>query len=231
MTVLRNLAFYPLFYLGSAFYVISCLIAIPFSTRMLRRSVRGWGRYHRWCVTRLLGIRIVETGAARPEGPLLYAIRHESFFEAIDCPAQFSYPAVFAKQELFSIPGWGRAAERYGLVPVAREQGARTLRKMIAAAKERAAAGRELVIFPEGTRVPHGERRELQSGFAGLYKLIGLPVVPVAVNSGPLYHRRLKRKGTITYQFGEPIPPGLPRDEVEQRVLDAINALNGQSAG
>ena len=54
----------------------------------------------------------------------------------------------------------------------------------------------------------------------------GLPVVPVAVNSGPLYHRKLKRPGTSTYKFGEPIPPGLPRDEVERKVLDAINALN-----
>jgi 1-acyl-sn-glycerol-3-phosphate acyltransferase len=82
------------------------------------------------------------------------------------------------------------------------------------------------VIFPEGTRVPHGERGTLQSGFAGLYKLLGLPVVPVAVNSGPLYHRGLKRPGTITYRFAEPIQPGLPRAEVEARVTEAINTLN-----
>ena len=82
------------------------------------------------------------------------------------------------------------------------------------------------MIFPEGTRVPHGERRPLQSGFAGLYKMLGLPVVPVAVDSGPIYHRRLKRSGRITYRFGEPIPPGLPRAEVEERVREAINALN-----
>jgi 1-acyl-sn-glycerol-3-phosphate acyltransferase len=67
----------------------------------------------------------------------------------------------------------------------------------------------------------------LQAGFAGLYKLIGLPVVPVAVNSGPLYHRRWKRRGTITLRFGETIPTGLPRDEIEVRVLAAINSLNG----
>ena len=82
------------------------------------------------------------------------------------------------------------------------------------------------MIFPEGTRVPHGSKAKLQAGFAGLYKLIGLPVVPVAVNSGPLYHRFWKRSGTITYRIGEKIPPGLPRAEIEARVAAAINALN-----
>src|SRR3546814_16240620 len=83
-------------------------------------------------------------------------------------------------------------------------------------------------LFPYTTlfrsRVPHGTRPPLQAGFAGLYKLLGIPVVPVAVNSGPLYHRLWKRSGTITYRFGELIPPGLPREEVEARVRAAINA-------
>ena len=74
--------------------------------------------------------------------------------------------------------------------------------------------------------MPHGERRRLQAGFAGLYKALGLTVIPVAVDSGPLYHRGLKLPGRITYRFGEAIPPGLDRAEVEARVLDAINALN-----
>jgi len=109
---------------------------------------------------------------------------------------------------------------------VARTQGAKALRAMLAEARGFIDTGRPLVIFPEGTRVPHGTRPPLQSGFAGLYKLLGLRVVPVAVDSGPLYHRFWKRPGTITLHFGEPLEPGLPREEIEARVHAAINVLN-----
>ena len=78
--------------------------------------------------------------------------------------------------------------------------------------------------------MPHGEEPRLQSGFAGIYKLLGLPVVPVAVNSGPFYHRIVKQPGTITYRVGETIPAGLPRAEIEHRVHRAINALNGEES-
>ena len=102
---------------------------------------------------------------------------------------------------------------------------------MVAAARQLSDAGRALVIFPEGTRVPHGHRPALQAGFAGLYKLLGLPVVPIAVRSGTIYHRRWKRRGTIDILIGDPIPAGLPREDIEARVLAAINALNsGESA-
>lgn len=225
MRLLRNIAFYLAFYLGSLVITSASLASLPFSVPAFRRRVRDWSKWQRWCLTHLLGCEIVLEGAPLEE-PVLYAIKHESFFEAIDAPALFDCPSVFAKQELFRIPLWGRAAAAFGLVPVARDQGARALMQMIRSAKALNAEGRPLVIFPEGTRVPHGENRPLQAGFAGLYKMLGLPVVPVAVNSGPVYHRRMKRPGRITYRFGEPIPPGLPRGEVEARVQQAINALN-----
>ena len=226
MIVLRNIAFYLVFYLCSIVVTSAALLSIPFGWEVFRRRVSNWSGLQRWCAVNLLGVELKIEGAPLDE-PVLYAVKHESFFEAIDAPTLFDTPAVFAKQELFSIPGWGRAALAYGLVPVSREAGATMLRAMIRSAKALNADGRPLVIFPEGTRVPHGEVRALQSGFAGLYKMLGLAVVPVAVDSGPIYHRGLKRRGTITYRFGEPIPPGLPRAEVERRVLAEINALNG----
>jgi 1-acyl-sn-glycerol-3-phosphate acyltransferase len=222
---LRSLAFYVLFYGGSAFLVIASVVAIIARRSWLRLVVATWGDWHLWCVENVLGIEVVLDGEI-PDVPVLIAVKHESFFEAIDTPRLFSFPAVFAKQELFGIPGWGYSALTYGLIPVARDKGAKTLREMIARAKERVAEGRPLVIFPEGTRVAHGTQPGLQAGFAGLYKLLGLPVVPIAVDSGATYHHWVKRSGRITYKIGPMIPAGLPRAEVEGKVHAAINALN-----
>lgn len=225
MIYLRNIAFYAAFYGGSLLMVIVAVLAAWLAPEKMRKVGDAWSRLHHWCCTRLLGIRVVETGS-RPDSHAFYAIKHESFFEAIEMPLLFDHPAPFAKQELFDIPGWGMAARLYGAIPVARSEGARALRAMIREAQQFVDAGRPIVIFPEGTRVPHGQTRRLGAGFAALYKLLGLPVVPVAVDSGPLYQRFWKRPGTITIHFGDPIEPGLPRKEIEARTLAAINALN-----
>ncbi|KHK93346.1 lysophospholipid acyltransferase family protein [Novosphingobium malaysiense] len=224
--VLRSLTFYAAFYPGTVVFVLLALISTPISERIMRWSVHGWSRYHRLCARWLLGIKVVIEGEMPNEG-VLVAVKHESFFEAIDLPNLMEWPVPFPKIELARIPGWGRAARQYGIVAVERDQGAKALRKMVASARVFAAQNRPLVIFPEGTRVPTGERKPLQSGFAGLYKLLGLPVVPVAVNSGRLYHRRWKKPGIITVRVGQRIEPGLPRAEVEAKVEAAINALNG----
>jgi 1-acyl-sn-glycerol-3-phosphate acyltransferase len=226
LNALRSILFYKLFYGISAFLVIGAALSLPFGRSALRRWVRWWTDWHRWCVRNLLGITIRIEGELA-DGPVLYVIKHESFFEAIDAPTLLPLPSVFTKRELFDIPFWGRAALIYGLVPVSRDGGATALREMLRAAKSMVADDRPLVLFAEGTRVPHGETPPMRSGFAGIYKLVGLPVLPIAVDSGPLYHRWIKRKGVITYQIGEMIPAGLPRDEVEAKVHAAINVLNG----
>ncbi|PKB14475.1 1-acyl-sn-glycerol-3-phosphate acyltransferase [Novosphingobium kunmingense] len=226
MRVLRSLAFYIAFYGASLFIVLACIATLLLASRAtFRRTVHSWSAWQRICCRHLLGITIRVDGTL-PDGPVLVALKHESFFEAIDLPQLLDTPGVFAKVELMRIPLWGLAGRRYGLVSVERDQGARALRHMLAEARALVADGRPLAIFPEGTRVPHGTRPELKSGFAGLYKLLGLPVVAVALDSGPLYHRWIKRPGVITYKLADPIPPGLPRDVAEARVRAAINALN-----
>lgn len=223
--VMRSLAFYLAFYGGTAVLLLLVALTLPLSGRAFRVIPNAWCAFHLWCVRHLLGIEVVIEGRV-PEGGVLVAHKHESFFEAINLGVLLKDPVVFAKEELYRIPIWGWAARKYGSVPVARSEGAKALRFMLAEARRLAASGRPLAIFPEGTRIRHGESPPLRSGFAGIYKLLGLPVVPVAVDSGPLYHRRWKRRGAITYRFGEAIPPGLPREEVEMRVQQAINVLN-----
>lgn len=226
MRVLRSLAFYLAFYGATLLIVVACIAVLLLGSRNgFRRTVHSWSAWQRLCCRHLLGITIRVEGQL-PDGPVLVALKHESFFEAIDLPQLLPTPGVFAKAELMRIPLWGLAGRRYGLVSVEREQGAKALRHMLGEAKALVAEGRPLAIFPEGTRVPHGRQPELKSGFAGLYKLLNLPVVAVALDSGPLYHRWIKQPGVITYKLSEPIPPGLPRDEAEARVRSAINALN-----
>ena len=228
--LLRSLVFAVVFFIGTFFLVLGVALGSFFGKQALRRMVHIWTGYHRWCTRWIVGIRLRIEGQL-PATPVLVAVKHEAMLEAIEMPNLVRLPAVFTKAELMRLPLWGRFAAQYGLVAVERDQGARALRAMLAAARERLAEGRSLVIFPEGTRVPHGQRPPLQSGFAGLYKLLGLPVVPAAVDSGPLYHGLIKHPGTITVRYGEPIPPGLPREEIEARVHAAINALNpGESA-
>lgn len=223
--VVRSLAFYAVFYSGSALFVVLCLPLAVLGGPVLRKAAGVWSGFHRLCCHVLLGIRVRVEGEFPRDG-VLVAMRHESFFEAIDMTVNMVAAVPFPKAELGKIPGWGWALQRYGAVMVERSGGARTLRKMIAAARGYAQAGRPLVIFPEGTRMKAGAAGPLRSGFAGIYKMLDLPVVPVAVNSGRLYHRTWKKAGTITYRVGERIEPGLPRDEIEARVSAAITALN-----
>ncbi len=225
--VLRSLAFYGVFYAGSVLLVTVNMLTLLMPPRALIVMVAVWSNWHRWCCRYLLNIRVVVEGAM-PDHPVLVAMRHESFFEAIDLPVLLRHPMIFAKKELLQIPLWGLLGRRYGLIAVDRDAGARALRAMIRAMRANGIGdARPLVIFPEGTRVPHGESWPLQAGFAGLYKMAALPVVPIAVDSGPLYHRRWKRSGVIRYRIGAEFAPGMGRDAVEAAVFGAINALNG----
>jgi 1-acyl-sn-glycerol-3-phosphate acyltransferase len=134
------------------------------------------------------------------------------------------------KRELSTLPLFGWLTRRYGIIPVDREAGAKALRELLAKGKAAAESGRPIVIFPEGTRVPHGQIAPLGAGFAGLYRVLGLPVVPIALDSGKLWTRGvLKKRGTVTFRIGEVIPPGLKREEIERRVLAEINVLNASA--
>ena len=227
VTAIRSLLFVIVFYAGSFGFVLTAMLLGWTAPGAVQAIATAWSRFHRRCARWLLGQRVVVQGDL-PLGPYLYIVKHESMFETIDMLCLFDRPAIAAKRELLDIPLWGGIAQRYGLIPIERSAGATALRTLRAAAREATAQGRAICLFPEGTRVPHGERPPLKSGFAGLYGLLGLPVVPIAIDSGRVSPRGrfLKRAGTITYKVGEMIPPGLDRKEVEAKVHAAINALN-----
>ena len=221
----RTVLFSIVFYSGSLPIVATVPVSALFGQRVVIAHANVWTRFHRWCAGVLLGITIRIEGV-RPAGPALYASKHQAMFETMELELQLDGPAVVIKEELARIPMWGWAAKRYGALVVDREGSSTALRQMIREGTKAKEAGRSVLIFPEGTRVAPGEQPPLKAGFAGLYRMLGLPVVPVAVDSGRLLPRRgAKRAGVVTFRFGEVIPSGLPRAEAEARVHAAINAL------
>jgi 1-acyl-sn-glycerol-3-phosphate acyltransferase len=226
MTLVRSLLFALLFYPGTLVYVLTVIAVSPFGDRPVQATVHGWSNYHHRLVRHVLGIRFAIDGKV-PDGAYLIAFKHEAMVETVEALRFAKKPVVVMKRELTTMPLFGWVTRRYGVIGVDREAGAKALRNMLAEGKKAIAQGRPVAIFPEGTRVPHGQRPELRPGFAGLYRALGLPVVPVAHDSGRIWGRGLaKRSGVIHVKVGEVIPAGLKRDDIEARVHAAINVLN-----
>ena len=226
MRAARSALFALAFYLGTAVAVLLAFPAAAIGGGALPAVIHGWARWHRGCAALLLGIRSRVEGTV-PRGTALVAAKHQSMFETIEILLVLDRPVVVMKRQLTDIPGFGWVARRYGVIPIDREGGAAALRRMLKAAQAAVAQGRPIAIFPEGTRVEPGEQPPLQPGFAGRYRSLGLPVVPIALDSGRLWPRGefARRPGVVTMRVGETIPPGLPRRDVEAEVHRAINAL------
>lgn len=229
MTLLRNIAFAVIFYGLSVLIVLGAPVAALFGSRSLVAYSRGWMEFHRWSTRWLLGVRTRYEGP-RPSGQVFYAGKHQSLYEPLELALELGSPATIMRREFAKIPIWGWAAHRYGVILVDRAASSKALRHLMREAGAARASGRSVMIFPEGTRVKPGETPPLKSGFAGLYKMLDLPVVPIATDIGRLWPKGgLTRAGIVTFRFGQPIPPGLPRREIEARVHAAINALESQS--
>jgi 1-acyl-sn-glycerol-3-phosphate acyltransferase len=225
MAALRSALYFLIFYPATVFYCIASLVAASLGERQIRTVIRGWANFHHLLVTRLLGIRFVVEGSV-PEGPVLVALKHQAMVETIEVLRLVDTPVVVMKQQYVKTPLLGAVMRRFGVIGVDRQAGASALREMVARGRQALADGRPVVIFPEGTRVPVGQAPPLRPGFAGLYRALGLPVVPVALDSGRVWPKGLtKHAGTIRMVIGETIPAGLKRGEIEARVHQAINAL------
>lgn len=226
MQLARSLLYAMIFYPATVLYVLAGLTLGLFATRPMQAVVHGWADLHEWLSVHLVGVRMLVEGTI-PDGPCLIAVKHESMYETIQMLRVADTPVVVLKRELADLPLFGWMTRRYGVIPVDRDAGAKALRVMLAAARRAKEENRPVVIFPEGTRVRVGDQPPLRPGFAGLYRALALPVVPIAVDAGRLWGRGLlKQPGTVTFRIGERIPANLKRDEIEARVHIAINALN-----
>jgi len=172
---------------------------------------RLWSRVTFWGLKVFSGIGF-EVRGIPPKGAVLVASKHMSMWDTLALYLVLDAPAIVLKRELLRIPFYGWFLWKATAIPIDRSAGASALRKMSSAARRVLDQGRPILIFPEGTRKKPGAAPDYKPGVAGLYTLLGVDCVPVALNSGVYWTGFLKRPGTIVLEFLEPIGPGLKRD-------------------
>jgi 1-acyl-sn-glycerol-3-phosphate acyltransferase len=184
-----------------------------------------------WLLKIIVGTKLEVRGREKlPNGACLVASKHQSAWETFALIPLFRDPAYLMKRELFYIPFHGWFSYKFKMIPVDRDKGPTALRRMLAEAKTRAAAGREIVIFPEGTRRAPGAAPDYKTGVFLLYEALGIPCVPVALNSGLFWPRRSFKRypGTIIVEFLDPIPPGLSKQEFLPRLQESIETASNR---
>ena len=232
MTLLRSLLFNLAYFLWS---VVMHVVCLPL---LLAPAAWVWRAAHLWIGGTLFLLRILcglghrERGIENlPKGPAIIAAKHQSAWETLFLSRRLNHPAFVLKRELLMIPLFGWFLRKVGMVAVDRAGKAAALKQMVRDANAAFAEGRQIVIFPEGTRVAPGAHKPYQPGIAALYGQLGVPVVPVALNSGLYWGREawVKKPGRILIEYLPPIPPGLDRKafmaELEQRLEPASNRL------
>lgn len=231
MAMFRSILFGILFYVTTALFVVffSPLLFAPRSWSMAMLKVHACTEL--FMLKHIVGLDYEVRGLDRlPEPPFLVASKHQSAWETFALIPLFRDPALFMKRELFWIPFHGWFSYKFGMIPVDRDKGAAALRRMLQGAKERIATGREIIMFPEGTRRPAGAPPDYKTGVALVYSGLGVPCVPVALNSGFFWARRtwMRKPGKIVVEILNPIPPGLPKAEFLSRLQDAIETASSR---
>jgi 1-acyl-sn-glycerol-3-phosphate acyltransferase len=228
---LRSLAFNVGWYLGSVLFALAGAPLLLAPRRAVVAWAQAWIAFVLWWLRVTCGLTHRVVGLENlPAGPVIMACKHQSTWETLAFTLLFSDIAIVLKRELLFIPIVGWAMARAGNIAVARGDGAAALRGLVKQARTAIADGRSIVIFPEGTRVAPGDRRPYQVGTAALYRQLGVPVVPVALNSGLFWGRRkwIKHPGTITLEVLPPIEPGLRRESFMETLTDRIETATAR---
>ena len=230
--MLRSIVFAAAFYLTTALFLLlgSWLIFAP--RRWAMAGLKAHARVCVWLLEKICGTRMEVRGHDKlPKGPCLVVAKHQSAWDTFALIPLFRDPAIVLKDELKWIPFYGWFCVKFEHILVKRDKGASALKTMIRDARARAAEGREVFIFPEGTRQAPGAPPDYKPGYVALYEGLELPCVPVALNSGLYWPRRklIRYPGTVIVEFLDPLPPGLPRKEfraeLERRLETASAAL------
>src|SRR5262245_1021108 len=232
MTALRSILFNVAYLLWSVVIHVVCL------PLLLAPAPWVWQAAHLWVDGTLLLLRLIcglghrELGLEHlPQGPAIIAAKHQSAWETLFLSRRLNRPAFILKRELLSIPLFGWFIRKVGMIAVDRSGKAAALKQMVRDANQAFAQGRQIIIFPEGTRVAPGDHKPYQPGIAALYGQLNVPVVPVALNSGLFWGRGAfkKKPGRIVIQYLPPIAPGLDRRafmaELEARLEPAAKRL------
>jgi len=227
----RSLLFNLLFYVTTALYVVlgSPLLFAPRSWAMA--ALANHAHFELFLLRHIVGLKLEVRGHDKlPRTACLVASKHQSAWETFALIPLFRDPALLMKRELFWIPFHGWFSRKFEMIPVDRDKGPVALRAMLRETRKRVVDGREIIIFPEGTRRPPGAPPDYKTGVVLLYEALGIPCVPVALNSGLFWPRRslLRRPGTIVVEFLDPIPPGLPKSEFLSRLIESIETASNR---
>ncbi len=228
---LRSLAFNGVIFAWIVILILFSWLLIPFPRMVMQRMFRTWGKIAVWLMRVSGGIDARFVGLDKiPPGPLLVASKHQSIWDTFIMYVILDDPQYVLKKELMKIPFWGWAAQKSEHIAVDREAGAKALRDMVDECVDRLSKGRQVIIFPQGTRTAPGEMQRYHPGVMAIYQQLpdGVPVLPIALNSGVYWGRRKFgiKPGTITLEVLDPIPPGLPRKAFMQQLEDGIEAAS-----
>jgi len=231
MLLLRSLLFNLLFYLNTLLWLLIALPTFFLPYRGIIAVAKTWGRCNLVLLRVVAGIDYEIRGREKiPRGPIIIAAKHQSAWETFSLLWLFEDPFFIVKRELQWIPIFGWLMIKGRMVPVDRGAGSKALNAMTERAGVELAKGRQLVIFPEGTRRPAGAEPRYKYGVAQLYAAEGVPCVPIALNSGLFWPRRSirLRPGTVLVEVLDPIPPGLHKDAFLERLQHEIEAATAR---
>ena len=229
MIILRSAVFNVVFFTATFLYTLAAAAVRLVSPGHVLDVVNAWARFLVMAARLICGIRLQVTGRENiPPGAALIASRHQSAFDTFVWLTLVPRCAYVLKQELLRIPVFGGLLVSAGMIPIDRAAGAGAIRALLRQADMAVRQQRQIVIFPEGTRSEPGQPRALQPGVAALARRTGLPVIPVATDSGLCWGRRAFRKqsGTIRIVIGQPIPPTADRPALMRALQAGIGALD-----